>query len=212
LTAGWHHLAFVSWWSTVFRFGVVAVFIDGTLADTCGGWKSGDAISGWVIGRDPSNLVRYWENDIDDFAVFFATAKYTSNFSPHRYEQGYVTLSKTAEATQHSVTAIDWTGTFGSSYGTLYQVQVNTGTDASPIWTTVGGSNPTSPITGLSIPVQAGVTKWLRVYLAPKADTLQSETPTLNAIRVTHVAPGAHLRSRQPIHLGPSLLPLGGIF
>ncbi|NMC34946.1 MAG: hypothetical protein GYA36_21200 [Veillonellaceae bacterium] len=88
------------------------------------------------------------------------------------------------------MSGIDWAGTFGASYGSIYRVQVNTGTDVAPSWVTVGGDYPTSPVTGVDLTVQPGVTRWVRVYMEPRADATKSATPILSALRVTHASTG----------------------
>jgi hypothetical protein len=129
-----------------------------------------------------------------------------------RYPTGsYTVLTKTAEAAARCVTGVDWAGTFGANYGSLYRVQVNTGTDVSPSWVTVGGDNPTSPITGLDLTVPAGTTRWVRVYMEPRANATRSATPILTAMRVTHESTAGAPRIYAPQRFGPYLLPIGGL-
>jgi len=185
VSAGWHHLAFA------FNASTSEIYCDGQqIAQYTGNPYPTATLNTLYMAYRTQNWTRPWGAQIGDFAIH-ATKKYTGPFTPHRYEQGAVVLTKTAESAPRKVTALDWTGTFGSGYGSLYRVQINTGSDVAPVWVTVGGDNPTSPITGLDLTVAAGTTRWVRAYLNPKADALQSETPTLAAVRVTHTPPGA---------------------
>jgi len=205
VSAGWHHLAFT------FNASTSEIWCDGQkIALYSGNPRPTGQLKTLYLAYRTQNWTRPWGAQIGDLAIH-GTKKYTEAFSPHRYEQGYTVLTKTAEAAARRVTGVDWTGTFGADSGSVYRVQVNTGTDVSPAWVTVGGDNPTSPVTGLDLTVQAGVTRWVRAYLNPKADALQSATPILTAMRVTHEAVGGAPRIYAPQRFGPSLIPLGGL-
>jgi len=177
----WHHVAFQGTGS------VETIWYDGTLRAqrnrtpaSAGGSARNISFGGWVESSG-NNL----NGRMDEVRVS-NVARYSATFYPTMYLSGSSVLTKTAEGAARKVSAVDWAGTFGASYGSLYRVQVNTGSDVSPTWTTVGGDNPTSPITGLDLTVQSGVTRWARVYLEPKADTTKSATPILSALRLTH--------------------------
>ena len=206
VTESWHHIAVV--WSNA----GTKLYLDGTQVGSSATVLGNAYIGYWRMGCQTSNWTRPWSpGKVGDTAIH-TTAKYTAAFTPHRYEQGAAVLTKAAESAARKVTGVDWAGTFGAGSGSVYRVQVNTGTDVSPAWVTVGGDNPTSPVTGLDLTVQAGVTRWVRAYLNPKADTLQSETPILSALRVTHNAAGGGApRIYAPQRFGPSLIPLGGL-
>jgi len=200
ITTGWHHLAAV-WDSTGGR-----LYVDGVQA----GSYSGTPPNGWIgdlyLGYQVSNWTRPWApGKIGDFAMY-TSAKYTSNFTPTRYQDGSIVLTDSSFSGPRKVTTIDWIGTFGDNYGRVYRIQVNTGTNTNPNWVTVGGDYPSSPISGLDLTVPSGTTRLVRVYLQPKADTKKTETPVLNALRIVHVAPGGVIRP-----LGPGLTRVGAI-
>ena len=155
-----------------------------------------------------------WTNvDMDDQRVSLTAIgtlpRYPAgNFSvsPYRYVSGNVVAIRPTSP-RATVSQVEWAGTFGASYGTVNGIYLNTGTDASPTWTQVGGSNPTSPITGLTTVVQSGTVNWLKAILNPKADALQSETPTLDTLTLTYqVAVGAPRRGGW-VRSGPILIP-----
>jgi len=183
ITAGWHHFAFIEQPTNI------RIYVDGIQIAQASGSTEIDCLWDVIFARSPTVAMLSWLNDIDDFAIY-GTEKYTANFSPHRYDQGSLVLTKTAAGATRRVTAVDWAGTFGSGYGAVYRVQINTGTDVTPVWETVGGDNPANPVTDLNLNVREGTTRWVRVYLTPKADALQSETPILTALRVTHESTG----------------------
>jgi hypothetical protein len=55
---------------------------------------------------------------------------------------------------------------------------------SSGAWVQVGGANPSSPITGLSLPMTAG--EMVKIELAASGDTLQTQTPELLWVRVDY--------------------------
>jgi len=203
----WHHVAFQTTGT------VETIWYDGTLrasrnrtAPAASGHARNISFGGWIEGRGV-NL-----RGLMDEVRVSKVARYSSTFTPTMYcSGGYTVLTKTAESAARKVTGVDWTGTFGANYGSLYRVQVNVGTDVAPSWTAVGGDNPTSPVTGLDLTVPAGTTRWVRVYMEPRADATKSATPILSALRLTHEAVGGAPRIYAPQRFGPSLIPLGGL-
>jgi hypothetical protein len=201
--AEWHHVRYTKAVS-----GACSAYLDGVLGAE---GTSAGATQVWAryltLGRYPGGGY-YWNAAVDQVRV--STLDRTDAHG--RYKSGgYTVLTKSAEAADRVVSGIDWAGTFGASYGSIYRIQVNTGTDVSPSWVTVGGDNPTSPITGLDLTVPAGTTRWVRVYMEPRANATKSATPVLSALRVTHAAVAGAPRTRAPQRFGPALLPVGGI-
>lgn len=135
---------------------------------------------GEVGGGNPSF---YFPGMVDEVRIS-SGLRYTSEFTPPpRYsETGSVTARHNLEGLRR-LTAIAWSGTFGLDTGRLRRVWVYSGGD----WQQVGGEYPSSPITGLSLLVNGP--DLVRVELEPLDDTLRSETPTLDWLRVTLRSP-----------------------
>lgn len=155
------------------------VYINGTCYGTADVTPDLVASAGYVgIGLNPRYFNQPFDGYIDDVRLS-SVARYTGDFSPHRYESGTVT-ARHELGQQHALTSIDWGGVFGAEYGLLTKVEVNTVGG----WVTVaedpGGLAP--PISGLSHRVSGP--HILRVTMAPKSDALQSETPVLDWLQV----------------------------
>jgi len=129
----------------------------------------------------------------------------TTQFYPHIYETGTVDLQDEIDGAR-MLTSVAWTAQTGAGYGNVAGVYYQS---SSGVWTQIGGANPTSPLTGTYI-IPAGLTESVRFALSPKADALQSETPTLQTA-VLEIAQAFSGSSRRviPVRLGPKLLPLG---
>jgi len=128
---------------------------------------------GWTSAAAP---VYCWTGGIDEVRIS-DTPRYLSNFSPHRYEAGVV-VAQYALDRAYTLTQIDWSGTFGASYGQVRAVYVY----SSGQWVQVGGDYPTPPLTGLSLQVSGP--DLVKVELEPKQDALHSETPILDWLSV----------------------------
>ncbi|MDD3494117.1 MAG: hypothetical protein PHZ19_11545 [Candidatus Thermoplasmatota archaeon] len=120
-------------------------------------------------------------------------ARYSADFSPTRYPASGTVVAVTPLALPRTINAIAWAATTGVDIGDVYQIHVNTGTDLSPVWTQVGGDNPTSPITPIGLATTAA--DLVRVTLTPGFDatlsaTLQNETPVLDWLEVDWAAVG----------------------
>jgi len=125
-------------------------------------------------------------------------ARYAAGFTPHRYEAGSAILSDTAFAGA-TIGQVDWAVDAGS--GTVSAIHLNSGTVGTPIWTQVGGVNPTSPITGLTVVVAA--TSIVKISLTPVADALQSASPTFDWLMLT---PQSTAYQPRPTAMAPLLM------
>lgn len=177
---------------------LMSVYIDSAAAPAAtatynkGPWQGGDDL---YMGRRAHSASPAWyTGDLDDLVVWAAVADKDTDWIRTRYENGNVIGSYVGVDGQE-ISEVSWTGTFGASYGSVYQVYVN---DAG-VWTQVGGDNPTSPITGLSC-VASG-SDAVRVHLAPKTDDPQSETPTLGYVRWVQAPHSTVVSPRRIINL-----------
>ncbi len=176
VTSGWHHFA-VSVDSDSAR-----LYMDGVKVATVASPTTSVTSGTLVLSRNATNNSRYWASGLDNLAIH-TTARYTGDsFYCGRYAQYGVITVNTSTALPRLISSIAWDATTGSSYGNVYQVHVNTGTDEAPIWTKVGGDYPTNPIGGLSVLCTSS--KLCRLTLTPKNDALKTETPTLNSLQV----------------------------
>jgi len=130
-----------------------------------------------------------WGGYLDELRIS-STVRYTSDFSPHRYEPGTVTARYQVGSPQR-ITAVDWGGLLGADYGVVTKVEVNTTSGWRVVAEDPAGLTP--PLTNLSY-ITAGP-DIVRVTLAPRADTLQSETPVLDWLKVAF----------EPVGLPPAL-------
>lgn len=176
----WHHVIVTR------NGGDFAVYWDGVrgaLQTTMSGTNT------WGAAGGTSNLLRDGAGaagviDLDG-ARFSNMARYGSGASitpPGRYPaSGNVIAGNNTLA--GTLTDITWASTeTGDNEGDVSAVEVWTGGG----WSAVGGASPTSPITGLSLPVTTG--NLLRVTMTPKADTLKTETPILTWAKATVTA------------------------
>lgn len=143
------------------------------------------------FGGNPYGGGQHWFAGGVDEVRLSSIQRYTSDFSPTRYPDAGAVTARYSPAVPQRLTAIAWDGVFGPSTGRLRRLWVYSGGD----WRQVGGEYPTSPITGLNMPV-AGP-DLVRVEMEPKDDVLQSETPTLDWLQVTlEAVPAPSRRTR----------------
>ncbi len=119
----------------------------------------------------------HWNGLVDEVRLS-SGQRYSGPFSPTRYPEAGTVTARYGPMTEQRLSQIAWNGTFGPDTGRLRRLWVYSGGD----WQQVGGDYPTSPITGLELPVTGP--DLVRVELEPKADALQSETPTLDWLEV----------------------------
>jgi len=172
------------------RYHIAMVFEPGSRLDV---YINGELHNGALTGDIPSQIAdttanfevgsrnggEYcWLGKIDEVRLS-SVARYLTEFSPHRYEDGTVTLRHSLTDSMR-LTAIDWDGAFGASYGYVTQVEVYSGGQWRVVASDPAGLTP--PITGLEYMVSGP--DILRFTLVPKQDTLQSETPIVDWVLV----------------------------
>lgn len=182
-TGVWYHLAFCQWVEDGTNNHKAQMFLNGvgssvtTLNSSvplycrvCEGEYHGQPYVGAT--NNNQSPIEYLDGQIDE-AWVTRERTYSGNFSPVRFPaSGTVVAGNNAAA--GTLTRIEWSATeSGDNEGDVSAVEVY----SEGSWQAVGGASPTSPITGLSLPVVAG--NLVRFTLTPKADTLQSETPKL---------------------------------
>ena len=170
--AVWHHVSLE-------RYGdVLNAYIDGAKVVnglSCAAIISDAAKTSFYSSAGSGSVRDYQDLYITQQALHAGAA-----FAPHRYEAGSAILEDAAFA-GGTITDVSWSVDSGN--GAVSAVYLNEGTDLAPSWTQIGGANPSSPITGLSIPVTA--TNIIKLTMTPLADALQSASPTLDWAMVT---------------------------
>ncbi|MCD6351694.1 MAG: LamG domain-containing protein [Armatimonadetes bacterium] len=185
---GWHHVAFAS-------AGTSPVFwIDGVeVPVTTGRTPYAPTKVGGIGGQYDENTglpSRCISALIDEVRVSEGV-RYSGDFSPTRYPTSGTVVAQYTPPSSSRLTELSWDGTFGADYGQVRAIYVNSGGD----WQQVGGDYPSSPITGLNLPVTGP--DLVKVELEPRQDALQSETPTLDWLQVvleTTAAPAGRHR------------------
>ena len=189
LTKGqWVHLA---GWKT----GAIShLYVNGVLVNTL---SLPSAVVSWssnpVASSGAARPVYYQRliGAVDD-AFIATTNPWGGEFSPHRYEAGTVVATYDLSG-PHTLTEVDWAGTFGADYGRVRRVYV-----AQPGgWIPIGPEYPEPPITDLQYIVTGP--ELIKVELEPRQDTLQSETPILDWL-LASLQPLAGKPSRRAIH------------
>ena len=187
-TGVWYHLAFCEWVESGTNNHKGQLFLDGvgstvnTFASEvplysrpCEGGYQGQ----YYIGATNYNgsPIEYLDGQVDE--VRLARERlYTADFTPTRFPASGTAISGN-NTVAGTLTQIDWTATeSGDNEGDVSAVEVYTGS----AWQAVGGASPSSPITGLSLPVTTG--NILRFTMTPKASTLD-ETPILTWAKAT---------------------------
>ena len=179
----WHHIAM-----QYERTGLHEVYIDGQLVASAAPGSAAN-VSGTVrIGGWSIDSTSYRNQSYIDEARVSNVRRYSSAFSPTRYKsaaqnssvQPYVQLSHSSLIGKKP-SSISWEATVGAEYGKIKRVWVN----SSGTWTQVGGDDPTSPISVSGLKISSSDA--IRVELEPKADALQSETPTLDWVGLDYV-------------------------
>lgn len=113
------------------------------------------------------------------------TADLGSAISPRLFYPASGTVVTANNTLEGTLEEISWFSTeSGDNEGDVSTVEVWT----SGSWQAIGGASPSSPITGLSLPVVAG--NLLRFTLAANVDTLKTETPILTWAQATIGATG----------------------
>ncbi len=124
--------------------------------------------------------------DVDEVRMS-DVARCAGAFSPHRYEQGNAVIQYDFTA-QQKLTNIAWNATEADDWeGDIYQIWVYD-QDLSD-WVQKGGNSPTSPIDLSGSPVTIGGVSTediIKIVENPKSDALQSETPKLLDMTLTH--------------------------
>ena len=117
-----------------------------------------------------AGLASNWAGEMDSVRV---SDVMRTGLPRTRYpDTGIVTGSNCA--TTGTVEEVSWGATTtGDNEGSVAKVEIYT----AGAWTQAGDDNPTSPITGLSLPITEAAP--VRVTMTPKADTLQTESPSL---------------------------------
>ena len=166
--AGWRHMCIERSVDSLY------IYVNGTKLDgptACAAVVGTSTMIGWAADNMCSG--GSYQNDLYGTQSALHGG---SNFSPRAYESGTAILEHALAA--QKLNSVAWTLT-GSGGATVKAVEVNTGTNGSPVWTAVGGVNPTSPISGLDYAVP---TQCVRLTLAPSTDALQLYTPTLSDV------------------------------
>jgi hypothetical protein len=187
----WHHMALETWvvsgtrYAQVFFNGVGGTVVSGVA-------KAPDATAAHALGARWAGTTAtagdFFIGLVDEVRWTLARVYNGTNFAPVRFPAAGTVIGGNNPLVG-TLTGVSWNATeSGDNEGDVSAVEVWTG----GAWTAVGGASPTSPITGLSLPVGTG--NLLRFTLAPKADALKSETPLLAWAEAT-VAQGSAARA-----------------
>lgn len=190
--SAWHHFAFQTWVVSGNRYARLAV--DGAWGTERNATaKASVAAYNYCIGTYwQASPAGSWTGLVDDLRISMGSL-YTpgTDFSPYRYSTG--TVVATNNSLHGDLNEVSWASVeSGDNEGDIAAVEVW----SAGSWTAIGGASPSSPITGLEIPVTTGAL--LRFTLAPKSDALQSETPILNWVKGT-ITPKFPQGTSQPL-------------
>lgn len=166
----WHHFC-LEWDAEADR---ATLYVDGMVAGTLDNTGLEPASHRTEIWTDSAGGAYHF-----DALVIAERPLHGGEFTPHRYEAGSVTLQYQPDDLMR-LTSIDWSGTFGPSYGYVTKVEVYSRASWHVVASDSNGVQP--PITGLNYVI--GGPNVVRFTLAPKQDTLQSETPLLDWVLV----------------------------